>query len=51
MIRANSARSQAEVAAALSKQDMYPQALVRYTESYALNKQLTNPLNAAFALG
>src|SRR2546425_10965809 len=44
------ARSQAEVAAALSKQDFYPQALVRYTESYELNKQLNNPLNAAFAL-
>jgi serine/threonine protein kinase/tetratricopeptide (TPR) repeat protein len=44
------ARSQAEVAAALSKQDFYPQALVRYTESYELNKQLDNPLNAAFAL-
>jgi tetratricopeptide (TPR) repeat protein len=44
------ARSQAEVAAALSKQDLYPQALVRYTESYELNKQYRNPLNAAFAL-
>jgi tetratricopeptide (TPR) repeat protein len=44
------ARSQAEVAAALSKQDLYPQALVRYTESYESNKQLKNPLNTAFAL-
>lgn len=44
------ARSQAEVAAALSKQDLYPQALVRYTESYELNKKLNNPLNTAFAL-
>jgi serine/threonine protein kinase/Tfp pilus assembly protein PilF len=44
------ARSQAEVAAALSKQDLYPQALIRYTESYKLNKQLSNPLNTAFAL-
>ncbi|MDQ6651585.1 MAG: tetratricopeptide repeat protein [Acidobacteriota bacterium] len=44
------ARSQAEVAAALSKQDFYPQALVRYTESYELNKSLNNPLNTAFAL-
>lgn len=44
------ARSQAEVAAVLSKQDYYPQALIRYTESYELNKQLDNPLNAAFAL-
>ncbi|MDX6531954.1 MAG: eukaryotic-like serine/threonine-protein kinase [Blastocatellia bacterium] len=44
------ARSQAEIAAALSKQDLYPQALVRYTESYELNKQLNNPLNAAFAV-
>src|SRR5258706_8930795 len=44
------ARSQAEVAAALSKQDFYPQALIRYTESYELNKQLKNSLNAAFAL-
>jgi len=44
------ARSQAEIAAALSKQDFYPQALVRYRESYELNKQYNNPLNAAFAL-
>lgn len=44
------ARSQAEVAAALSKQDFYPQALVRYTESYELNKQLNNSLNAAYAV-
>jgi tetratricopeptide (TPR) repeat protein len=34
----------------LSKQDFYPQALLRYTESYELNKALNNPLNAAFAL-
>lgn len=44
------ARSQAEVAAALSKQDFYPQALVRFTESYELNKSLDNPLNTCFAL-
>ena len=44
------ARSQAEVAAALSKQDFYPQALIRFTESYELNKSLNNPLNTAFAL-
>jgi len=44
------AKSQAECAAALSKQDLYPQALVRYTESYILNKQLKNPLNAAYAV-
>ena len=44
------ARSQAEVAAALSKQDFYPQALIRYTESYELNQKLNNPLNIAFAL-
>src|SRR5256885_7329336 len=44
------ARSQQEVAAALSKQDLYPQALVRYTESYELNKALGNPLRTAFAL-
>jgi len=44
------AKSQAECAAALSKQDLYPQALVRYTESYELNKQLNNPLNAAYAV-
>jgi tetratricopeptide (TPR) repeat protein len=44
------ARSQAEVAAVFSKQDLYPQALVRYTESYELNKQLNSPLNIAFAL-
>src|SRR5688500_1060739 len=42
--------SQAEVAAVLSKQDLYPQALVRFTQSYELNKQLNNPLNTAFAL-
>jgi len=34
------ARSQAEVAAALSKQDFYPQALVRYTESYEDRKSV-----------
>jgi eukaryotic-like serine/threonine-protein kinase len=44
------ARSQAEVAAALSKQDFYPQALIRFTESYELNKFLDNSLNTAFAL-
>jgi len=44
------ARSQAEVAAALSKQDFYPQALVRFTESYELNRTLDNALNTAFAL-
>ena len=44
------ARSQAEVAAVLSKQDFYPQALVRFTESFELNHRLDNPLNTAFAL-
>ena len=43
-------RSQAEIAAALSKQDLYPQALVRYTESYELNRYWSNPLNTSFAL-
>ena len=44
------ALSQSEVAAALSKQDLYPQALIRFTESYELNQSLKNPLRAAFAL-
>jgi serine/threonine protein kinase/Flp pilus assembly protein TadD len=44
------ARSQQEVASALSKQDLYPQALVRYTQSYELNKTLGNSLRIAFAL-
>jgi serine/threonine protein kinase/lipopolysaccharide biosynthesis regulator YciM len=44
------ARSQAEVAAALAKQDLYPQAESRYNESYELNRTLGNPLRAAFAL-
>jgi hypothetical protein len=29
-----------EVAAALSKEDLYPQALVRFQESYELSKKL-----------
>ena len=44
------ARSQSEVAAALAKQDFYPQAASRYSESYELNRTLGNPLRAAFAL-
>jgi tetratricopeptide (TPR) repeat protein len=44
------ARSQAEVAAVLAKYDFYPQAVVRYAESFQLNKTLNNPLNAAYAL-
>ena len=44
------ARSQAEVAALLSKYDFYPQAIARYTESFQLNKKLNNSLNAAYAL-
>jgi len=44
------ARSQAEVGAALAKEDLYPQAEVRYQESYELNKALGNPLRAVFAL-
>jgi serine/threonine protein kinase/Tfp pilus assembly protein PilF len=44
------ARSQSEVAAALSKQDLYPQALTRYAESYELSKKLGNPLRVSFAL-
>ena len=43
-------RSQQEVASALSKQDFYPQALERYTESYELSKKIGNPMRAAFAL-
>jgi serine/threonine protein kinase len=44
------ARSQAEVAAVLAKYDFYPQAVIRYAESFQLNKTLNNPLNAAYAL-
>lgn len=44
------ARSQSEAAAALAKQDLYPQALSRYNESYELSKALGNPLRTAFAL-
>ena len=44
------ASSQAEIAAVLSKQDLYPQALVRYTESYELNKRIDDPFHAAFSL-
>jgi tetratricopeptide (TPR) repeat protein len=44
------ARSQSEVAAALSKQDLYPQALVRYAESCELSRKLGNPLRVSFAL-
>jgi len=44
------ARSQSEVAAALSKQDLYPQALIRYTESGDLSRKLGNPLRVSFAL-
>jgi tetratricopeptide (TPR) repeat protein len=42
--------SQAEIAAVLSKQDLYPQALIRYTESYELNKRIDDPFHAAYAL-
>jgi tetratricopeptide (TPR) repeat protein len=44
------ASSQAEIAAVLSKQDLYPQALIRYTESYELNKSINNPFHSAYAL-
>jgi serine/threonine protein kinase/tetratricopeptide (TPR) repeat protein len=43
-------RSQSEVAAALGKQDLYPQAETRYNESYQIYKGLANPLRTAFAL-
>ena len=44
------ASSQSEIAAVLSKQDLYPQALIRYTESYELNKRIDDPFHAAFSL-
>ena len=42
--------SQLEVAAAFSKEDLYPQALVRFDESYELSKKLQNSMRAAFAV-
>ena len=42
--------SQLEVAAAFSKEDLYPQALVRFEESYELSKKLQNSMRAAFAV-
>jgi serine/threonine protein kinase/tetratricopeptide (TPR) repeat protein len=44
------ARSQSEAAAALSKQDLYPQALIRYAESSELSRTLGNPLRVSFGL-
>jgi serine/threonine protein kinase/lipopolysaccharide biosynthesis regulator YciM len=44
------ALSQSEVAAVLSKEELYPQALIRFRESYELNKKLQNSLRAAFAV-
>jgi serine/threonine protein kinase/Tfp pilus assembly protein PilF len=44
------ARSHAEVASALSKQDFYPQAERHYNESYQLYKALAHPLRTAYAI-
>lgn len=44
------ARSQQELAASLSKQSFYPQALNRFTESYQIYKSLDNSFQAAFGL-
>lgn len=44
------ASSQAAIAAALARQDLYPQALLRHTESYESNKKIGDPFNAAFTL-
>src|SRR4029453_6024 len=44
------ASSQAFIAAVLARQDLYPQALLRHTESYESNKKIGDPLQAAFAL-
>jgi len=44
------ATSQAEIASVLSKLDLYPQALIRYTESYELNKKIDNSFHASYAL-
>lgn len=44
------ARSQEELASALGKLQFYPQALVRYTESYQLYKSLDNPFHTSFCL-
>lgn len=44
------ARSQQELGPILSKQSYYPQALVRFTESYQLYKSLNNSFHAAFGL-
>ena len=44
------ARSQEEMASALGKLELYPQALIRYTESYQLFKSLENSFHTAFCL-
>jgi serine/threonine protein kinase/uncharacterized protein HemY len=44
------ARSQEEMASALGKLEFYPQALVRYTESYQSFKALGNGFHTAFCL-
>jgi len=44
------ARSQEELASALGKLELYPQALERYTESYQLFQSLGNAFHAAFCL-
>jgi len=44
------ARSQSEIASALAKQELFPEALRHYNESYSINKSLDNPLNAGYSL-
>ncbi len=48
--QAQIARSQAEIGSALTKQELYPQALRFYTESYEIYNTLGNRLNTGFAL-
>jgi tetratricopeptide (TPR) repeat protein len=44
------ASSQAEVASALAKQELYPQALRHFGESYETFKSLDNPMRAGYSL-
>ena len=48
--QAQVARSHAEIASALAKQEVYPAALRHFHASYEINRSLANPLNAAFGL-
>lgn len=48
--QAQVARSQAEIGAEYAKQELYPQAISYFEQSYSLNQSLKNPLNAAFSL-